>query len=1519
MYSMDRIINDETVRYDCLDYYVFDDVINYNDLSAYAHQNIPYCISTLDWSEDEDNMEINGQLFLFADLVRANIAIKDLMAWSVSIDIVERFEMYLAVNNTEQWSSEVFYNCSEPFFGTYCQYSFTSSFDSFSDYVEFSFSMHSEDNSPMKSLTDNTCYQHLTCNRSAQSFCLDWREICDGKIDCYNWEDEKDCSELEMNECHDNEYRCRNGQCIPEEFLWDNQINPDCLDRTDIFNPIYWKKCFKDPSFRCEEHTCRGFQDNVCGDGSCEENYIGCGSNRDVMFLSAMLSLVEHTHLSFKCWEAMICAIRSESIVKNLYVPTIFCQKILITSPTIIEEACPLLFFFPKHNAVLGHVRLVYTRERNNDNKKMRTPKFICYNRELCDFISPTIEINGSYCNPYEDFNLGSIIDNWSDMINAIKNVFRPCSTDSKRKPLTTTLFQCPNSSKVISKHRLVDSHWDCANGSDEFFNASCFLQDKHRFRCGTSNKCISPTNIRDLKYDCDTGDDEQVWATGKTGKIFSFQILCDGVADNLIGQDNETDETNCNQWPCDNQYTHCDGIWNCWNGADDARCGSTVCPEDTHPCIDPFTYSLTCLPVSRANDHIDDCLGGADERVFCRTVHPGDNRFRYRCWNASQDDEKVCISTNDLCDQKIDCKSNEDERFCSNNTIRYLCDNERNVKYNVIGDALCNISDMGISEFVYFSLSDPLKPKIQIADSFPMVESRSVVPRSLSEFFFCHRGLIIVVVGSNEPRCLCPPAFYGSRCEFQNQRVSLTLQFRKESSSTWYTIYQLVVFLLENDRDIHSWTELTYIPSHDCRFKFNIYLLYKKRPKHETRNYSIRINAFNGHDLSDHVSWRLVPQFQFLPVLRISTYLFIPNQRSAYGSKTCSLGCGPHGQCTRYVNQDHVMFCQCDGGWIGDRCDIKYLCDCAPKSRCVGWDNGRSICICPLKKFGPRCYISHTSCQNDTCQHDGICIPTVHRGYLCICTDGFSGLHCEKIDPRIDIEFSHEIDIPQSILVHIITVYNDSNPMRTTVFKKVPFDQTSVSLSTSNPINIAFIEFSGSYFLVMVRKIAPLSSTNVSVLMTPNHRCASVRQLLHPSILQYSPLRRAKFYHIACQTDVSLMCIYDTSFMCLCNNHRHANCFEFDHNMTYNCLGSTYCENGARCFQDDPVCAKSSLCVCAECFYGRRCQFSNRGFGVSLDGILGYHIRPNTRISKQPMVVQMCIILTTIMLVIGLINGFLSTLTFYTRESYSMGCEIYLLVVSFNSLITISLFTYKFWVLILSQMGLIVDRNFLWFHCVSTDFLLRISNIFGNWINASVAVERSFMVTKGINFDKVKSVRTARWIIFIVFFLVSLTVLQDPLNRQLIEDVEDQRLWCIIKYSPFLQIITSVINLIHFFIPFICNFMSALIIIIHSARYRFRVQNQLKYWQYLFQQLQQCKHLLISSCLLVIFSLPGMIISLVSNCMRSTRNPWLYLRGYLVSFLPSLHTTIIFIVPSTVYKERLFQKTKRFKTIFIH
>jgi hypothetical protein len=36
-----------------------------------------------------------------------------------------------------------------------------------------------------------------------------------------------------MNECQENEYRCRNGQCIPDDFVQDDYYTPDCLDTTD--------------------------------------------------------------------------------------------------------------------------------------------------------------------------------------------------------------------------------------------------------------------------------------------------------------------------------------------------------------------------------------------------------------------------------------------------------------------------------------------------------------------------------------------------------------------------------------------------------------------------------------------------------------------------------------------------------------------------------------------------------------------------------------------------------------------------------------------------------------------------------------------------------------------------------------------------------------------------------------------------------------------------------------------------------------------------------------------------------------------------------------------------------------------------------------------------------------------------------------------------------------------------------------------------------------------------------------
>jgi len=78
----------------------------------------------------------------------------------------------------------------------------------------------------------------LECDRGGSGLCLDWREVCDGRIDCLNGGvDEALCFDLEVNGCDENEYRCHSGLRIPKESLDDDK--PQCLDQTDMSGIFY--------------------------------------------------------------------------------------------------------------------------------------------------------------------------------------------------------------------------------------------------------------------------------------------------------------------------------------------------------------------------------------------------------------------------------------------------------------------------------------------------------------------------------------------------------------------------------------------------------------------------------------------------------------------------------------------------------------------------------------------------------------------------------------------------------------------------------------------------------------------------------------------------------------------------------------------------------------------------------------------------------------------------------------------------------------------------------------------------------------------------------------------------------------------------------------------------------------------------------------------------------------------------------------------------------------------------------
>jgi hypothetical protein len=718
---------------------------------------------------------------------------------------------------------------------------------------------------------------------------------------------------------------------------------------------------------------------------------------------------------------------------------------------------------------------------------------------------------------------------------------------------------------------------------------------------------------------------------------------------------------------------------------------------------------------------------------------------------------------------------------------------------------------------------------------------------------------------------------------------------------------------LIDDLYEIHSYEHIIYITTHHCNIRHNTYLLFQTRPKNITRNFTIRIDIFNKNDLVYYTSWYLTIPFQFLPINRLNTRVTIPAQ-PAQMLLNCSLECN-HGRCMKYANTEDT-FCYCNERWSGSHCNIPFLCNCAFNSVCIGSIGNRSICVCPIGRFGPRCLLQNPVCQSNTCKNGGQCIPVDERilenQFTCLCSEGFSGSTCKIVNTKIFITFKRII-IPQSILLHLIQIFPIAHPTRTTIFKKIPFDSDTTIVFTSNPFHIIFIEFAETYYLVLTQKTySPLAHIRTDVVAS--QQCASIDELFNTTVLNLNPLRRLKFYHVPCEERFNLSCFYDEKWMCLCDVDHHGNCFESDHNMHYNCLGQNYCEHNGQCFQDDPICPTTSLCVCGDCFFGRRCQFSTQGFDLSLDAIIGYSIHSNVTFLRQPMPLKISVILTTIIYIIGLVNGILSTITFQAKNLRKTGCGLYLLSASITSLFTMNVSTLKLIFLILIQMALVINPFFLRLNCTLIDFHLKFLLNSGDWLYACVAIERAATVCLGLQFNQMKSKRMAKWIILCVFLLCSLIAIHDPIHRHLINDDDEKRIWCIVTYSVHLKKYTSMMNLFHFFLPFIINIVCALMIIIIVARKRSIVHENQNYKKQIRQQLQHYKHLLITPCILVLLAMPRLIISFVSGCMKSTRDPWLFLVAYFISLLPHIFALFLFILSSKIYFKQCQIQLKSFR-----
>ncbi|CAF4638916.1 unnamed protein product [Rotaria socialis] len=204
--------------------------------------------------------------------------------------------------------------------------------------------------------------------------------------------------------------------------------------------------------------------------------------------------------------------------------------------------------------------------------------------------------------------------ENLEEIVNAVREKFRArlVIVDENNYCNCSTVYQCQNSKKCISKSRLLDDLVACPIGDDEPWNQSCSLSDRnHRFKCYDEDhdKCFALLVYQDPKKNCKYVEDER----GEFGTTPSeininmlFQNICDGKQDFpsiLIDGHYETDETDCQVWPL--------------------NCPPSTCPSLEHSCVFPNdTSKISCLPITRVGDNISDCLGTTDARkYFCQFV----------------------------------------------------------------------------------------------------------------------------------------------------------------------------------------------------------------------------------------------------------------------------------------------------------------------------------------------------------------------------------------------------------------------------------------------------------------------------------------------------------------------------------------------------------------------------------------------------------------------------------------------------------------------------------------------------------------------------------------------------------------------------------------------------------------------------------------------------------------------------------------------------------------------------------
>ncbi|CAF1085092.1 unnamed protein product [Adineta steineri] len=1557
-----------------------------------------------------------GKKYTFDKLRQMNITGDKLFQWLAPIDLINDYELFLTEYESKYGLNE-YCNCSsEASFGIYCQYQFDISkqlsilyFD-----IVINKTFSNKYKRPFQTLNikeDLTCYSLFNCT-SLTGLCLDWREICNGRFDCTNGQDEINCSNIEFNECDiQNEYRCRNGMCIPKIFSFDLTI--DCLDFDDEQEQHDKSAlCYYRSSVDCEEHHCGrlGGDSFSCGDGSCSDSLSSCNTDRDDLQLRQLFAYDEDLYgnnLTLRCFKYIWCKLEILCLFQSCSElgQQEYCNKL----PKNESLQCNLFdtdnsqkgFFFPPTSFIFSFVRLYVKISFESHSLHQGNTLAICIDKsKLCDMsrypvldtqiTGITFTFQQYNCGRYERYRNNYRIKFIAQDLKAL--VARCAFPDAYREHLliyrNKSSFLCQHHFS-ISSHRINDDFVDCVpfgmvHHDEEVWDMSRYTTTD-RYICTDMNITIPRRLVADGQYHCDFDELFPVVCTNQLDCRFlrdfnfslniplvEFPALCDGYTAYQMNNINDTDETDCEDWPCLSRATRCDGTWNRPNGCDELDCPLSLpsayiaqrvgnCSKDEHYCLQYNSSSIKCLSVTKANDHIIDCLFASDERWWKgKRFYNGDSDkppssvgLRLPCTATKP---TIPILSEQICNCKNDCGTGADDelvcpwqyrRHCSSFHLNtFTCKNGTQLsitdRCNQHIDCVEGEDEWGcdFKNIIYPAQVKTFSPSEQSFSSISRVPMKRQATNSINDnaLFHCHRG-ILIREQTNLNYCLCPPSYFGNRCEWQSERI--TLSFDSEilrSAVDLNVMYRLVFYLVnEYERRVLDFETLLYAPFIHSPFKHILYLRYPREyllrsPQHrQIEQISVYIDAYIVTRTSVYysISWYFPVLFPFLPANRLAFRLVFQEPRDINRIKCSQLDCKNGGLCQTYINTDEI-FCRCPFNWSGLTCEEQAKHEnlsCHTHAQLANYLN-HTFCLCPLGRTGRNCHVKYDTCPGVYCYNNGTCIPGDDRTkeYICQCSREYFGNHCQYRNALLHLYISERIKfapILNILMLHLPSnaksylLYRNAflyrNVQPDTHFTISEEHQRFLSMFIFAQIIDSHESFYGTYYLLHFTNIANLTESSISI--TPEKRCYHVSEYLNKQIIDLPWLKRVKLYH---KYFKDVQCFYDEFYMCFIDKQQLPECFHFNHAHS-NCTSDRqYCENNGRCFRHKHQYTGelTFACICPKCFSGSFCQLNMHQFSFTFDSLLGETIITGNHISDQPLLIKFSLSFISIICAIGFISNLASFLTFIQRELHRIGTVYYLLILSILSQITLFVFLFRFLYSFINLTSLIGDYKLLSIACSLFDFLLSLLVSTCDWLTACLTCERTISVIQGIKFNQQRSIRLVKIISPSIFLILTLTSIHQLFSRHLITDPRnDARQWCIVKYPyQWLQTYDIIIKFIHSTIPFLINLISAIVLFVICARKKQRINNKEKYSTIFIKQVRQHKHLLFSPLITVAFKLPLLIVQISFKCISDNQQLHVSLIAYFISNIPLAMTFIVFVwVSPSYYKVFVSKLIRRF------